>query len=204
MSKDLKLEEPDYIAFDPSLLLRNGINAKAATSILSSMSKEGEIILDTSKASLRILKSREMFSTLKDLEKFKYIKEESYGSYVVNPDKVYKGPNFNYKKAKRNWTRANKRKDITPGDGTDTYCVYMHYFPNGKYYVGISRTLQTRWDCGGKGYKENKKMYEAIQEYGWKNIRHRVVCANLTKEEALAIEKTLIRLYGFNKLYNRV
>ena len=204
MDKNLKLEEPDYIAFDPILLLRNRIDAKSATFILSSMSKEGEIIIDTNRLGLKVLKAKEIISTLKDLEKFEYIKEESYGSYVVNPDKAYKGPNFNYKKAKRNWVRANKRKDIVPGDGTDTYCVYMHYFPNGKYYVGISRSLQTRWDCDGKRYRENKKMYEAIQKYGWENIRHRVVCANLTREEAFAIEKTLIRLYGFGKLYNRM
>ena len=204
MDKDLKLEEPDYIALDPVLLLRNGIDARSATSILGSMNKEGEIIIDTDRPGLKILKAKEMISALKDLEKFKYIKEESYGSYVVNPDKVYKGPNFNYKKAKRNWVRANKRKDVSPGDGTDTYCVYIHYFPNGKYYVGISRSLQTRWNHDGKAYRENKKMYEAIQKYGWKNVRHRVICANLTKEEAFAIEKTLIRLYGFDKLYNRM
>ena len=72
------------------------------------------------------------------------------------------------------------------------YSVYMHTFPNGKRYIGItSQDVRRRWR-DGKGY-EGQLVYDAILKYGWKNIRHEVLFSNLTKEEAEAKEIVLIR-----------
>ena len=85
------------------------------------------------------------------------------------------------------------------------YTVYMHLFPNGKVYIGITslRTFE-RW-CGGHGYSGQPLMWNAIQKYGWKNIRHIILADGLTKDEAEAMEiaeiknrKANRRGYGYN------
>ena len=85
------------------------------------------------------------------------------------------------------------------------YTVYMHQFPNGKVYIGITslRTCE-RW-CGGHGYSGQPLMWKAIQKYGWKNIDHIILADGLTKEEAEAMEiaeikkhKSNRRGYGYN------
>ena len=74
----------------------------------------------------------------------------------------------------------------------DSYCVYVHTFPNGKRYVGItSRPVHKRWK-NGHGYQNQAYMWNAINKYGWHNIRHDVLYTGLTKFEACAIEKQLI------------
>ena len=74
------------------------------------------------------------------------------------------------------------------------YTVYMHTFPNGKRYVGITcQDVRRRWRKG-QGY-EGQIVYNAILKYGWKNIRHEILFTNLTKEEAEAKEVALIRIY---------
>lgn len=86
-----------------------------------------------------------------------------------------------------------------------TYSVYIHYFPNGKVYIGITRrAVERRWN-NGKGYEEQPLMDRAIKKYGWSNIEHEVFASNLTKEEALHMEALLIdafnstnRSYGYN------
>lgn len=86
-----------------------------------------------------------------------------------------------------------------------SYKVYVHLFPNGKRYVGLTRTKTwERW-CGGHGYKVQPLMWNAIQKYGWNNIEHFIVKDNITKEEAEALEielikkyKTTDRYYGYN------
>ena len=90
-------------------------------------------------------------------------------------------------------------------DKTRPYKVYIHEFPNGKVYIGItsSKTWE-RWN-GGHGYKSQPLMWNAINKYGWKNIRHRVIKSGLTQAEAEAMEIELIRrhrsndsAYGYN------
>lgn len=52
------------------------------------------------------------------------------------------------------------------------YSVYVHTFPNGKKYVGVTcLPVNARW-CNGKGYDNHKKMSEAIKEFGWENVKH--------------------------------
>lgn len=85
------------------------------------------------------------------------------------------------------------------------YIVYMHTFPNGKRYVGItSKPATERWKHGF-GYYSQPYINHAIKKYGWENVKHDILHSNLSKEEACAIEETLIsnnRLteseYGYN------
>ena len=72
------------------------------------------------------------------------------------------------------------------------YSVYVHVFPNGKLYIGVTRQEpKKRWRSGG-GYRNQKAMYEAILKYGWDNIKHIVLVSNLKEDMAMEIEKALI------------
>lgn len=76
----------------------------------------------------------------------------------------------------------------------DNYKVYMHIFPNGKKYIGITKqSLKDRFD-GGYGYR-NSPMKDAIKKYGWENVCHELIIENLSKEEACKKEIELIEFY---------
>ena len=72
------------------------------------------------------------------------------------------------------------------------YSVYCHIFPNGKRYVGISSNVEQRWN-DGKNYEKNTEMWNDIVKYGWSNIEHQIIKEGLTKKEALALERKMIR-----------
>lgn len=75
------------------------------------------------------------------------------------------------------------------------YSVYLHIFPNGKVYVGITgQKPQARWGKDGNGYKYNR-LAHAIAKYGWNNVQHRVLFTGLTRDEASRIEKCLIAVF---------
>lgn len=75
-----------------------------------------------------------------------------------------------------------------------SYTVYLHTFPNGKRYVGITcQDVKRRWR-DGKGY-EGQVVYGAILKYGWNNVKHEVLFEGLTKEQAEEEEKALIKRY---------
>lgn len=75
----------------------------------------------------------------------------------------------------------------------DSYCVYIHTFPNGKVYVGITCTApERRWRADGSGYRKQPVIYHAIKKYGWENVNHEIVASNLTKDEACKFEMLLI------------
>lgn len=77
------------------------------------------------------------------------------------------------------------------------YKVYVHITPSNKYYIGITcNTLDGRWGVDGCNYKYNKHFYNAIQKYGWDNIKHLVLFENLTQELACLIEIELIKKYN--------
>lgn len=78
-----------------------------------------------------------------------------------------------------------------------THCVYAHINKkNGKIYFGITRTRPTnRWGAGS-GYYKCSKFYPAIKRYGWDGFYHIVILRNLSKEEALYLEKSYIKLYN--------
>lgn len=77
----------------------------------------------------------------------------------------------------------------------ENYTVYMHRFPNGKVYIGITcRKPEYRWN-NGKNYRGQPYIFKAIQKYGWENIEHIILFEGLSKEEAEQKEIDLIALY---------
>ena len=77
-----------------------------------------------------------------------------------------------------------------------SYYVYVHVFPNGKHYVGITSQLPTyRWRKDGNGYKNQTLVYRAIQKYGWNNIEHCILEYDLTEKEACDREIHYISLW---------
>ena len=74
------------------------------------------------------------------------------------------------------------------------HCVYLHTFPNGKKYIGQAiGKPERRWGKMGNGYITQQILWDAIQKYGWNNIQHEIIKANLTQEEANNIEKEYIQ-----------
>lgn len=87
------------------------------------------------------------------------------------------------------------------------YYVYVHTVPNGKIYIGQTKLIEKRWN-NGEGYIDNKPFYNAIQQYGWNNIKHEIVAEFNDRESALQFETILIVLlkaenenYGYNQTH---
>lgn len=79
-------------------------------------------------------------------------------------------------------------------------CVYVHVFPNGKMYFGITSLLpHQRWGGGGIGYRSQRTMWGAIQKYGWDNIEHIILFKDLPYAKAQEEEQRLIAKYGTNQ-----
>ena len=79
------------------------------------------------------------------------------------------------------------------------FLVYIHEFPNGKTYIGItSRKPHERWK-GGHGYRHQPQIWEAIVAYGWKNIAHRIIKEGLSQPEAEELERILIKTLRSNE-----
>ena len=74
------------------------------------------------------------------------------------------------------------------------YCVYEFTFPNDKKYYGITINTDKRRKKGD-GYKF-QEVGKAIEEFGWDNIEKKIIAENLTKQNALLIERTLIKATG--------
>lgn len=82
--------------------------------------------------------------------------------------------------------------------------VYAHIVPkeiskyeHDKYYIGItSLELQRRWKVNGSGYKRQRIFWNAIQKYGWDNLKHVLISDNLTHNEACEMEIELIQRYS--------
>ena len=72
-----------------------------------------------------------------------------------------------------------------------SYSVYEHIFPNGKKYIGISKSPEERW-ADGRGYADNVEMFKDIVRFGWDNIEHRILMKNLSREEAQVLESKMI------------
>lgn len=83
----------------------------------------------------------------------------------------------------------------------DKIYVYIHTSPSGKSYVGqTSKSLVKRWGKNGNGYKNQKKFYNAIKNYGWDNFSHSILCVCNSREEADAAEINFIK--KFNSIIN--
>lgn len=87
------------------------------------------------------------------------------------------------------------------------YKVYCHTFPNGKKYIGLTKTSEdARWK-NGKGYKTCPLVNRAIEKYGWENVKHEFIAEARTKSEAESLERMYIKefrtnngKYGYNIL----
>ena len=80
------------------------------------------------------------------------------------------------------------------------YCIYMHTFPNGKKYIGMtSQGINRRSRNDGSGYKQQNNLNKAIERYGWKNVKHEILEINLTKLEAERKEYEYIKKYKTNE-----
>lgn len=80
---------------------------------------------------------------------------------------------------------------------SDLYCVYKHTTPNGKVYIGQTKTgVENRWK-NGKGYTCHRHgfFWKAIEKYGWDSIEHEVLYSDLTKEFADYYEQYFIEIY---------
>lgn len=85
------------------------------------------------------------------------------------------------------------------------YLVYVHIFPNGKQYVGMTKSAEKRWAGKGSNYKYNERMYKDIQKFGWDNIQHLILHSGLSKKRAFELEaeetekrKSYLEEYGYN------
>lgn len=79
------------------------------------------------------------------------------------------------------------------------YYIYCHIFPNGKRYVGITRTSPERRWGKGRNYNTCPLMDRAIQKYGWDNIKHEVIDTAESKEDAEGKERHYIELFMSDK-----
>jgi len=78
--------------------------------------------------------------------------------------------------------------------------VYMHTFPDGKKYVGMtSQKPERRWKGWNHGYYSQVLMVNAIKESGWDNIKHEILRVCDTKEEAADCERDYILMYRTNQ-----
>lgn len=76
------------------------------------------------------------------------------------------------------------------------YTLYRHTFPNGKVYIGITgQDPIVRWGKDGSRYKENGLMWNAIQKYGWDNIKHEILYTDLTEDLANELERASIKAH---------
>jgi len=81
----------------------------------------------------------------------------------------------------------------------NNYIVYKHTFPNGKIYIGITcRKPKLRWK-NGNGYSSNIYMQNAINKYGWNNIKHEILKTGLTLNEACKLERQFINDFKSNE-----
>lgn len=74
------------------------------------------------------------------------------------------------------------------------YFVYRHITPDGLIYVGATsfKKPEKRWG-NGRCYQANKRFTDAVNFFGWDNIKHEILAKGLPKEEAHAMERELIR-----------
>ena len=80
------------------------------------------------------------------------------------------------------------------------YSLYIHTkIKNKEVYIGITcqHPVSNRWK-NGAGYKKNPLFWNAIQKYGWNNFTHKIICENLTKDQAEHLEQEFIKSYKSN------
>ena len=89
---------------------------------------------------------------------------------------------------------------------SEQYDVYVFTFPDGKHYVGLTgRNVRKRWGYGN-GYRNNRRLYQAIQDAGFSRIKKEHFSYPLSRGSAERIETALIAYFDSanpEKGYNR-
>lgn len=78
----------------------------------------------------------------------------------------------------------------------ENYYLYKHMAPNGKVYIGITKTDPMKRWANGFGYSANKPMFSDIVKYGWDNFTHEILFSKLSRYEAEKKESELIAEYN--------
>lgn len=86
------------------------------------------------------------------------------------------------------------------------WSIYKHTFPNGKVYIGLTKQTPALRFKGGYGYEKCPLMWNAIQKYGWKNIKTEWLETEIaTLQQAAQKERDYIKnfnstnsQYGYN------
>ncbi len=74
------------------------------------------------------------------------------------------------------------------------YKIYKYTFPNGKVYVGKTKTsIEQRAGSNGCRYGDNTLVGRAIRKYGWINVKKEILLDNLSESAANKKERELIR-----------
>jgi len=80
----------------------------------------------------------------------------------------------------------------------NNHIIYCHNI-DGLYYIGQTYgNNESEWNRrfqNGNGYKQHKRMYEAIQRVGWGNVVTTILFDHLSQEEANYLEVLMIGLY---------
>lgn len=80
------------------------------------------------------------------------------------------------------------------------WSIYKHTFPNGKCYIGLTKQEPELRFKNGYGYETCPLMWNAIQKYGWNNIKTSWLHTNITDiHEAALLERQAIQLYKSNE-----
>ena len=67
---------------------------------------------------------------------------------------------------------------------------------NNKVYIGrTSQTIRARAGKNGNGYRTCSRFWNAICKYGWNNFKLEIIAENLSFEESVELEKSLIENY---------
>ena len=107
---------------------------------------------------------------------------------------------------KYNTTDPEKGYNVRKGTVSEEYDVYVLTFPDGKHYVGMTgRPVRARWGNGHE-FRKNVRLYRAIKDTGFANIRKEHFAYPLSRGSAERIETALIDWFDSanpEKGYNR-
>ena len=103
-------------------------------------------------------------------------------------------------------TDPEKGYNVRKGTVSEEYDVYVFTFPDGKHYVGMTgRNVKARWDSGN-GFRKNSRLFQAICDVGFSNVKKEHFSYPLSRGSAERIETALIDYFDSanpEKGYNR-
>ena len=79
------------------------------------------------------------------------------------------------------------------------YSIYVHTTPDGRKYVGSTSMKPYKRFQGGSNYKNCTRFNDAINFFGWNNIKHEILEIVEDKETALKREKYYTLLWRTNE-----